>query len=61
METKSVYKPVRFFLTTFLITWISWFIAAWFSYQKGMQGLELLFIVPKEPSWTSSCESIAGR
>ena len=46
METKSLYKPVRFFSITFLITWISWFIAAWFSYQQGMQGLELLFMMP---------------
>ena len=46
METKPAYKPARFFLITFLITWISWFIAAWFSYQPGMQGLQLLFMVP---------------
>jgi uncharacterized protein len=46
METSKVYKPVRFFLITFLITWVAWFIAAWFSYQQGLQGLELLFMVP---------------
>jgi len=46
MESKPVYKPARFFLITFLITWISWFIAAWFSYQPGMQGLQLLCMVP---------------
>ena len=46
METNHVYKPERFFLIVFLITWISWFIAAWFSYQQGMQGLQLLFMVP---------------
>ena len=46
METKPVYKPARFFLITFLITWISWFIAAWFSYQPDMQGLQLLFMLP---------------
>ena len=46
METKHIYKPVRFFLITFLITWISWFIAAWFSYREGMEGLQLLFMVP---------------
>ena len=46
METRHIYKPVRFFLITFLITWISWFIAAWFSYQEGMQGQQLLFMVP---------------
>jgi uncharacterized protein len=46
METEHAYKPVRFFLITLLITWISWFIAAWFSYQKGMEGVQLLFMVP---------------
>jgi membrane protease YdiL (CAAX protease family) len=46
METSKVYKPVRFFLITFLITWVAWFIAAWFSYQQGLQGLELLFMIP---------------
>ena len=39
METKHIYKPVHFFLVVFLITWISWFMAAWFSYQNGMEGL----------------------
>jgi membrane protease YdiL (CAAX protease family) len=46
MEIEPVYKPARFFLITFLITWISWFIAAWFSYQPGMQGLQLVCMVP---------------
>lgn len=46
METEYVYKPIRFFLITFLITWISWFIAAYFSYQKGMEGVQLLFMAP---------------
>jgi len=46
MEAGTTYKPVRFFLITFLITWISWFVAAWFSYQKGMAGLQILIMVP---------------
>jgi membrane protease YdiL (CAAX protease family) len=46
MKTGSVYKPVRFFLITFLITWITWFIAAYLSYQEGREGLQLLFMVP---------------
>ena len=46
MKTEIVYKPVRFFLITFLITWISWFIAAYFSYQKGKEGIQLLFMIP---------------
>jgi membrane protease YdiL (CAAX protease family) len=46
MNTEYIYKPVRFFLITFLITWIAWFIAAYFSYQNGMEGIQLLFMVP---------------
>jgi len=46
MKTEYVYKPVRFFAITFLITWITWFIAAYFSYQKGMEGVQYLFMVP---------------
>ncbi len=46
MKTEYVYKPVQFFLITFLITWITWFTAAYFSYQKGMEGVQLLFMVP---------------
>jgi uncharacterized protein len=46
MEIRPFSKTTRFFLITFLITWISWFIAAWFSYRPGMQGLQLLFMVP---------------
>jgi uncharacterized protein len=46
MKNPPDYRPVRFFLITFLITWISWFIAAWYSRRPGMQGLELLFMLP---------------
>ena len=46
MKTEFKYKPVRFFLITFLITWSTWFIAAWFSHQPGMEGMQLLFMVP---------------
>ena len=50
MELNHEYKPFRFFLITFLITWISWFVAAWFSYQPGMQGPELLSMIPGLPA-----------
>jgi uncharacterized protein len=30
------YRPVRFFLVTYALTWLPWGIAAYFSYQKGM-------------------------
>jgi membrane protease YdiL (CAAX protease family) len=31
------YKPVQFFLVTYALTWIPWGIAAYFSYQQGME------------------------
>ncbi|EKE09811.1 MAG: hypothetical protein ACD_16C00104G0007 [uncultured bacterium] len=45
MKLSYKYKPVRFFLITFLGTWISEFIAAYFSYQKGMEAFQLIFII----------------
>lgn len=46
MKTEFIYKPFRFFLITFLITWITGFAAAYFSYQKGMEGVQLLLMLP---------------
>ncbi len=46
MNIKITYKPVAFFVITFLITWSAWFIAAYFSYQEGMGGLQALFMMP---------------
>lgn len=31
------YKPLRFYLLTFVISWISWFLAIYISYQESMQ------------------------
>jgi membrane protease YdiL (CAAX protease family) len=31
----TVYKPIRFFLLTYTLTWLPWFGAAWFSYRPG--------------------------
>lgn len=39
------YKPVRFFLITFLFSWISWFIAAYFSYKNMLIAQVLLMII----------------
>ena len=46
MQRAYTYKPVRFFLIAFLITWIAWFLAAYCSYQKGMALYEEFFIFP---------------
>jgi uncharacterized protein len=43
---KTTYKPVAFFVITFAITWSSWFIAAYFSYQEGMERWQALFMMP---------------
>jgi uncharacterized protein len=45
MQLSYQYKPIQFFLITFLGTGIPWFIAAYFSYQKGMEAFQLPFIL----------------
>jgi len=46
MNSKTQYKPVAFFVITFLITWSAWFIAVYFSYQEGMERTQALFLIP---------------
>jgi hypothetical protein len=46
MKTEAVYRPVPFFVITFLLTWICGFIAAYCSYQPGGQTLHVLFMIP---------------
>jgi len=46
MNTSYVYKPVKFFGITFLITWISWFVSAYFSYQPGGESLFIALMIP---------------
>jgi len=38
------YKPVKFFIVTFIATWIPWFVAALLSYQSEVSVLELPLI-----------------
>lgn len=45
MQSLSTYKPTRFFLITFAITWTAWFIAAYFSYKPDTKGIQLLFMI----------------
>jgi membrane protease YdiL (CAAX protease family) len=45
MQFLYKYKPVQFFLLTFLGTWIPWYIAAYFSYQKGTEAFQLLLFL----------------
>jgi membrane protease YdiL (CAAX protease family) len=44
MKLSYKYKPVQFYLITFLGSWIPGFMAAYLSYQKGMEGVQLLLI-----------------
>ncbi len=46
LQREYPYKPVQYFLFVILITWTSWFIAAWLSHRANMTGLQLLFMAP---------------
>ena len=46
MNKNNVYRPVLFYVITFLITWICQFAAAYFSYQKDTQNLAFLLMAP---------------
>jgi hypothetical protein len=46
MKTNAVYQPGKFFLTTFAVTWISWFAAAYFSFQPGGEALYIPLLIP---------------
>jgi len=41
-----IYRPLRFFLSTYLITWISWFAAAYISYLPQGKNLYVVLMVP---------------
>lgn len=44
MSLTYSYKPIQFFLLTFLCTWIPWFLTAYLSHQKGKEKLQLVFM-----------------
>jgi membrane protease YdiL (CAAX protease family) len=46
MKPQPSYQPIRFFVITFALTWIPGFISAFFSYQEGMEGVQLFFMIP---------------
>lgn len=39
------YKPARFFIITFLLTWIPWFICAYLSYRSALLGIQILLMM----------------
>jgi membrane protease YdiL (CAAX protease family) len=51
-DRPTVYRPVRFFLLTYALTWIPWAIAAYFSFQSGkeMYGHAFFFLGGFGPS-----------
>lgn len=46
MKEAYVYRPLKFFLSTYLITWVSWFLAAYFSYQKNGESIYVVLMIP---------------
>ena len=46
MSDTHIYRPLRFFLSTYLITWISWFAAAYISYLPQGKNLYVVLMVP---------------
>lgn len=46
MIKNYVYKPVHFYVIVFAITWVSWFIAAYLSYQEGAKITSMLVMIP---------------
>lgn len=46
LANNGIYKPIKFFLYTFLLTWISWFLSAYFSFQEGSKDIYVLFMLP---------------
>jgi membrane protease YdiL (CAAX protease family) len=40
------YNPVKFFALTYVVTWVSWFLGAFFSYQEYGESIYILFMIP---------------
>jgi membrane protease YdiL (CAAX protease family) len=45
MKTEHVYRPVAFFTLTLSLTWVTWFGAAFLSYQTGTEALQTLLML----------------
>ncbi len=44
MNTQISYKPVRFYIVAFLVTWLCEFVVIYLSYREGLATLQFLFI-----------------
>jgi len=48
-EPAYKYQPIRFFATTYLVTWVSWFVAAAVSYLPGGKNIYVLLLARNQP------------
>lgn len=57
------YHPVRYYLITFLITWVCWLIAAYVSQQPGGEASFVMFVIPgmMAPTLTALVLMLAGK
>lgn len=46
MPQKYIYKPFQFFAITYGITWIFWFLAAFFSYRENGEAICIILLAP---------------
>ena len=46
MNKAHQYRPITYFVITFLVTFALWFGGAYFSFQDGKEGLHMLFMLP---------------
>ncbi len=46
MNKSYLYRPMLYFVLTFLITFVLWFAGAYVSFQEGNEGLYMLFMLP---------------
>lgn len=46
MKKTYEYKPVKFFIITYLITWVSWFLSAYFSYKPNGESFYVALMLP---------------
>jgi membrane protease YdiL (CAAX protease family) len=60
---KYAYKPVRFYITVFLFTWIFWFAAAIVSRMDGQNAMSTVFLLLGllTPSVTALCTILTSK
>jgi len=46
MQTQQPYKPLRYFIMTFVSTYLLWFTGAWLSFQPNNNGMHMLVMLP---------------